>query len=208
MYPQLDSCLVVPSFLPTDDLIASINKAMAFISTSFSSRYPLTNNQLRTSSNLRNQATIQDGEGHMARQCTEPKRPKNSEWFKEKILLAQALKTDDLDAFDSDCDEAPSASALLMAKLSAYDLDILSEYSEQPIFVDDLNIEITSDSNVISYEQYMKQNENEVVQDTTSSKQQDAMIRFLSLGWHLEEMHVTWAHLEKKQTRLRTGDIK
>ncbi|GKC28235.1 hypothetical protein Tco_1035529, partial [Tanacetum coccineum] len=24
------------------------------------------------------------------------------------------------------------------------------------------------------------------------------------LGWHLEEIYVTWAHLEKKQTRLRT----
>ncbi|GKE00370.1 hypothetical protein Tco_1388353 [Tanacetum coccineum] len=27
-------------------------------------------------------------------------------------------------------------------------------------------------------------------------------LRFLKLGWHLEEIHVTWAHLEKKQTRL------
>ncbi|GJZ07221.1 hypothetical protein Tco_0541014 [Tanacetum coccineum] len=27
---------------------------------------------------------------------------------------------------------------------------------------------------------------------------------FLALGWHLEEIHVTWAHLKKKQTRLRT----
>ncbi|GKE73152.1 hypothetical protein Tco_1535193 [Tanacetum coccineum] len=26
---------------------------------------------------------------------------------------------------------------------------------------------------------------------------------FLALGWHLEEIQVTWAHLEKKQTRLR-----
>nr|GEY11268.1 hypothetical protein [Tanacetum cinerariifolium]GEY11274.1 hypothetical protein [Tanacetum cinerariifolium]GEY19066.1 hypothetical protein [Tanacetum cinerariifolium] len=26
---------------------------------------------------------------------------------------------------------------------------------------------------------------------------------FLVLGWHLEELHVTWAHFEKKQTRLR-----
>ncbi|GJY19192.1 hypothetical protein Tco_0390683 [Tanacetum coccineum] len=26
---------------------------------------------------------------------------------------------------------------------------------------------------------------------------------FLALRWHLEEIHVTWAHLEKKQTRLR-----
>ncbi|GJY76068.1 hypothetical protein Tco_0481184 [Tanacetum coccineum] len=28
--------------------------------------------------------------------------------------------------------------------------------------------------------------------------------RFLALGWLLEEIHVTWAHLEKKRTRLRT----
>ncbi|GJS12745.1 hypothetical protein Tco_0407217 [Tanacetum coccineum] len=27
---------------------------------------------------------------------------------------------------------------------------------------------------------------------------------FLALGWHLEEIHMTWAHLEKKRTRLRT----
>ncbi|GJX24914.1 hypothetical protein Tco_0231210 [Tanacetum coccineum] len=27
---------------------------------------------------------------------------------------------------------------------------------------------------------------------------------FLALGWHLKEIHVTLAHLEKKQTRLRT----
>ncbi|GJT75832.1 hypothetical protein Tco_1042557 [Tanacetum coccineum] len=25
---------------------------------------------------------------------------------------------------------------------------------------------------------------------------------FLALGWHLEEIHVIWAHLEKKRTRL------
>ncbi|GKC11267.1 hypothetical protein Tco_1008049 [Tanacetum coccineum] len=28
--------------------------------------------------------------------------------------------------------------------------------------------------------------------------------QILTLGWHLEEIHVTWAHLEKKRTRLRT----
>ncbi|GJV63934.1 zinc finger, CCHC-type containing protein [Tanacetum coccineum] len=27
--------------------------------------------------------------------------------------------------------------------------------------------------------------------------------RHLALGWHLEEIHVSWAHLEKKRTRLR-----
>ncbi|GJR04345.1 putative reverse transcriptase domain-containing protein [Tanacetum coccineum] len=33
-------------------------------------------------------------------------------------------------------------------------------------------------------------------------QQEDSM--FLALGWHLEEIHMTWAHSEKKRTRLRT----
>nr|GEZ90022.1 retrovirus-related Pol polyprotein from transposon TNT 1-94 [Tanacetum cinerariifolium] len=38
------------------------------------------------------------GEGHMARQCTQPKRPRNSAWFKEKMLLesGQILDEDQL----------------------------------------------------------------------------------------------------------------
>ncbi|GJZ53458.1 hypothetical protein Tco_0608343, partial [Tanacetum coccineum] len=44
-----------------DDPIACLNKAMAFMTAVASLRFPSTNNQLRTSSNLRNQATIQDG---------------------------------------------------------------------------------------------------------------------------------------------------
>ncbi|GKD06120.1 hypothetical protein Tco_1181094 [Tanacetum coccineum] len=64
----------------------------------------------------------------------------------QELTTTAIFETNDLDAFDSDCDEAPSASAVLMAKLSTYDSDVLSE------------------------------TENEVVQDTTSSTQQDAMI--------------------------------
>ncbi|GKD41156.1 zf-CCHC domain-containing protein [Tanacetum coccineum] len=30
------------------------------------------------------------GEGHMARQCTQPKRPRNSTWCKEKLMLVEA----------------------------------------------------------------------------------------------------------------------
>ncbi|GKB78839.1 hypothetical protein Tco_0945734 [Tanacetum coccineum] len=54
-------CLAVPVFTQGDYLIVCLNKAMAFLSVVVASRYPSTNNQLRTSSNLRNQATIQDG---------------------------------------------------------------------------------------------------------------------------------------------------
>ncbi|GKD65719.1 retrovirus-related pol polyprotein from transposon TNT 1-94, partial [Tanacetum coccineum] len=32
-------------------------------------------------------------EGNMARQCTKPKRPRNLTWFKEKAMLAEALKS-------------------------------------------------------------------------------------------------------------------
>ncbi|GJX25107.1 retrovirus-related pol polyprotein from transposon TNT 1-94 [Tanacetum coccineum] len=109
---------------------------MDFLMVVASSRFPSTNNQLRTSSNLRNQDTIQDGrvtvqqvqgrqgqrysstgyksnatssrgnnasgqarvvkcyncqgEGHMARQCTQPKRPRNAAWYKDKAMLAEA----------------------------------------------------------------------------------------------------------------------
>ncbi|GJZ20912.1 hypothetical protein Tco_0557951 [Tanacetum coccineum] len=53
---------VVPIFLLTDDPIASLYKVMIFLSFAYSSRYPPTNNQLRTSSNPRTQATIQNGQ--------------------------------------------------------------------------------------------------------------------------------------------------
>ncbi|GKB70298.1 hypothetical protein Tco_0931710 [Tanacetum coccineum] len=53
-------CFVVLVFTQGDDLIACLNKAMDFLTVVASSRFPSTNNQLRTSFNPRNQATIQD----------------------------------------------------------------------------------------------------------------------------------------------------
>ncbi|GJU10622.1 retrovirus-related pol polyprotein from transposon TNT 1-94 [Tanacetum coccineum] len=61
--PLVDSSFAVPVFSPRDDPIACLNKAMAFLTVVASSRFPSTNNQLKTSSNPRNQATIQDGRG-------------------------------------------------------------------------------------------------------------------------------------------------
>ncbi|GJV67086.1 hypothetical protein Tco_1482595 [Tanacetum coccineum] len=157
---KLDSGLVVPSFNPNDDPIANLNKPMAF--------------------------------------CTKLKRPENSTWFKEKLLLSEALEsgayldpeqlaflannrytflpaqasqeiqtqaafqTDDLDAFDSNCDDVPSAKAVLMANLSSYDSDVLSE---GPFH--DTNIE------------HARKTETSVVQSTSSSAQQDALLMFV-----------------------------
>ncbi|GJV05634.1 hypothetical protein Tco_1343290 [Tanacetum coccineum] len=60
-FPQIDSGLIVLTVLPGDDPITCMNKAMAFLLDLFTPSYPSTNNQLRSSSNLRNQATVQDG---------------------------------------------------------------------------------------------------------------------------------------------------
>ncbi|GKC64172.1 hypothetical protein Tco_1096770, partial [Tanacetum coccineum] len=196
---QLDSGLS-----PTDNLIENLTNTLALLTQSYKTYLPQTNNQLRTSSNPRNRATVQDGRvivqnvqgrqnrgqgnnargagaagyggvqnrvgnanpgqarqtkcyncngiGHIARNFTQPKRPQNSEYFKDKMLLMQAqengvaldeeqllflaggqdnvvdeppvqdlalnvdnvFQADDLDAFDSDVDEAPTAQTMLM----------------------------------------------------------------------------------------------
>ncbi|GJS42636.1 hypothetical protein Tco_0567679 [Tanacetum coccineum] len=167
-FHQPESNLAVLSFQQREDPIDCINKAMAVLSV-VASRFPSTNNQLRTSSNPRNQATIQDGEGHMARQCTQPKRRRDAVWFKEKTITHNAtFQTDDLDVYDSDCDDISFAKAVLMENLSSCDSDVLSEvpytetyqndlinevvqemqYFEQPPIYDSLDNEITSDSNI------------------------------------------------------------
>ncbi|GJU73413.1 hypothetical protein Tco_1264818 [Tanacetum coccineum] len=122
---QLDSGFIVPSFLPTDDPIASLNKAMMLLSTAFNSRFPPTNNQLRTLSNPRTQATIQDGRVTV-----------------QNLHTTLIFKVDHVDAFDSDCSEAPTTIAIFMARLSpagsvngdvvgpTYDSDILSKSLE------------------------------------------------------------------------------
>ncbi|GKG52276.1 integrase, catalytic region, zinc finger, CCHC-type containing protein, partial [Tanacetum coccineum] len=33
------------------------------------------------------------GEGHIARQCTQPKRPRNAAWYKDKAMLVEAQET-------------------------------------------------------------------------------------------------------------------
>nr|GFB41835.1 hypothetical protein [Tanacetum cinerariifolium] len=56
-----DTGLVVPVFQKGDDHIDAINHMMSFLTSIITSRYPSTNNQLRTSSNPRQQATINNG---------------------------------------------------------------------------------------------------------------------------------------------------
>ncbi|GJZ83986.1 hypothetical protein Tco_0649159 [Tanacetum coccineum] len=110
-----------------------------------------------------------------------------------------AILADTGDKVDSspDCDEVPTAQASFMANFSNHNLDVISEVPtyntnhdnhvfeqnvqemqdyEQQAFVDDSNDEFTSESNMISYEQYLKENESQVVHNTPSPANQDSMI--------------------------------
>ncbi|GKA28807.1 hypothetical protein Tco_0715052 [Tanacetum coccineum] len=152
--PQLDSGLAVPMFQQGEDPIECINKAMSFLFV-VASRFPPSNNQLRTSSNPRNQATIQYGrvtiqqvqERHHQsyagignkRIATTSKGNVAVGLTREKLMLAEAQEAGQiLDeeqlAFlaDPDCDDLSSAKEILMDNLSSYDLEVISEvpYSE------------------------------------------------------------------------------
>ncbi|GKA07317.1 hypothetical protein Tco_0686541 [Tanacetum coccineum] len=113
-----------------------------------------------------------------------------------KIIYNVAFQTDDLDAYDSDCDDISFAKAILMANLSSYASNVISEVPQHDTYQNDMlnqsvqethnfqqslidyvpDNEITSDSNIISYEQYLQQTQNTIVQDSNSSAQQDSMI--------------------------------
>ncbi|GJW72392.1 hypothetical protein Tco_0129309 [Tanacetum coccineum] len=136
-FPQIDYGLAVPVFKQGDNPIDAINKMMSFMSTVVTSRFPSTNNQLRNSSNPRQQATIHDGR----KSC-------HTERFSYTTM--QTYQADDLDAYDSDCDEISTAKAVLMANLSSYGSDVLSEEKES----------LTTTLNVLKNESKEKESKN------------------------------------------------
>ncbi|GJR49594.1 retrovirus-related pol polyprotein from transposon TNT 1-94 [Tanacetum coccineum] len=244
---QLDSGLS-----PMDNLIENLTNTLALLTQSYKTYLPQTNNQLITSSNPRNQDTVQDGrvviqnvqgrqnrgQGNNARGAGTTgyggaqNRVGNANPGQATQLLFLAsghdnvvdedvdeqlvqdltlnvdnvFQADDYDAFDSDVDEAPTAQTMFMANLSSadpvydeagpsYDSDILSEVHDhdqyqdavcehheehemhddvQPNYVVDSHADYTSDSNMIPYDQYVKDNAVPVVQSNVSSVPNDA----------------------------------
>ncbi|GKA05192.1 hypothetical protein Tco_0684312 [Tanacetum coccineum] len=83
------------------------------------------------------------------------------------------FQADDCDAFDSDVDEAPTAQTMFIANLSSADL-VYDEADVQPNYVVDSHVDYTSDSNMIPYDQYVKDNAVPVVQSNVSSIPNDA----------------------------------
>ncbi|GJW53691.1 retrovirus-related pol polyprotein from transposon TNT 1-94 [Tanacetum coccineum] len=123
---QEKECLLVPVFSQGDDPIACLNKAMAFLTTVASLRFPSTNNQLRTSFNPRNQATILDGRGN-ATSSGGNNTGGQARVMKCYNFQGEGHMTEDINAYDSDCDDVFNAKAVLMANLFNYGSDIISK---------------------------------------------------------------------------------
>ncbi|GJQ92406.1 hypothetical protein Tco_0003545 [Tanacetum coccineum] len=259
-FSQLYLGLTIPVFKQGDDPIDAINHMMSFLSAVVTSRYPTTNNQLRNSSNPRQQATINDGrvtlqpvQGRQISFATGTTRKRDDSWFKDKVLLVQAqangqilheeelafladpgtaegqatqtvithnaaYQADDLDAYDSDCDELNTAKVALMANLSHYGSDALAEVhnpdnvdnnminqgvqvipsSEQSNVVNHSETEITSDSNIIPYSQYVTESQQAAVQNSNSSTQQDALILSVIEQLKTQVINCTKINLDNK----------
>nr|GFB83525.1 hypothetical protein [Tanacetum cinerariifolium] len=107
--------LVVSVFQKGDDPIDAINHMMSFLTFVVASRQnymstgssrPFTSSSGGISGKQRVIVCYNcKGEGHMSKQCTKPKRKRDAEWFKDKVLLVQAqangqvLQAEELDFF-------------------------------------------------------------------------------------------------------------
>ncbi|GKC24567.1 hypothetical protein Tco_1026717 [Tanacetum coccineum] len=127
-------------------------------------------------------------------------------------------QADDLNAYDSDCDELNTAKITLMANLSQYGSDVLAKVhntdhldnnminhdvqeslsSEQSSVVNQSKTEITSDSNIIPYSQYVKETQQAAVQNSNSSAQQDALILSVIEQLKSQVVNCTMINLENK----------
>ncbi|GKD61984.1 hypothetical protein Tco_1299493 [Tanacetum coccineum] len=214
-----------PLALKDDDPIDAINYMMSFLTVVVTSRYPTTNNQLRNLSNPRQQATINDG-----RVTLKPIQERQTS-FATGITRTYTLGasgsnsgkqrtviSDDLDAYDSDCDEINTAKVALTANLSHYGSDALAEVNnhdnvnnkminqavqampsfEQSNVVNHSETEITRDRNIIHYSQYVIESQEAVVQNSNSSAQQDALILYVIEQLKTQVVNCTKINLDNK----------
>ncbi|GJR16740.1 hypothetical protein Tco_0965267, partial [Tanacetum coccineum] len=153
----------------------AINHMMSFLTAVVTSRYPTTNNQLRNSSNPRQQATINNGRVTLqpiqGRQTSFAMAQAHGQILNEEELafLADpdisegqstqtvithnaAFQANDLDAYDSDCDELNFAKVALMANLSHYSSDALVELKTQVANCTKTNLENKSVSDTLTAE--------------------------------------------------------
>nr|GEW86477.1 hypothetical protein [Tanacetum cinerariifolium] len=146
----------------TDNLIENLTYTLALLTQSYKTFLPQINNQLRTSSNTRNQATVLDGRVMVQNV---------QDYYKDKMLLMQAQENgvalDEeqlLFLADPVNDEAgPSYDSDILSEVYDHDhyQDAACEHHEEHAMhanvqlnhVVDLHADYTSDSNMIPYDQ-------------------------------------------------------
>ncbi|GJZ39787.1 hypothetical protein Tco_0586350 [Tanacetum coccineum] len=188
-FPQIDSSLAVPVFKQGDDPIDAINKIMPFMSTVITSCFLTTKNQLRNSSNPRQQVTIHDGkvtvqpiQGRKFICCWSHAQGSG------KVLNEEELE------FLADPGVA-EAKAVLMANLSSYGSDVLSEYllEKQNVAVQDINSSAQQDAMILSM---FEQLSNQVTNCNKVNK--DNLIANESLSAELERYKERFVDFEKE----------
>ncbi|GKF30441.1 retrovirus-related pol polyprotein from transposon TNT 1-94, partial [Tanacetum coccineum] len=119
--------------------------------------------------------------------------PRIAEGQATQIVITHniAYQADDLDAYDSNCDELNIAKVALIVNLSHYGSDVLTEVhnpdnmdnnminqdvqarpsSKKSSVVNHSDAEITSDSNIIPYSLYVHETQQAAVQNSNSSTQ-------------------------------------
>ncbi|GJV55413.1 hypothetical protein Tco_1456418 [Tanacetum coccineum] len=206
-FSQQESGLIVTVFQKGDDLIDAINHMMSFLTAVVTSRYHTTNNQLRNSSNPRQQATINNGRdkvllvqaqtsGQILHEeeltfLADPGIPE-AQATQTVITHNAAYQADDLDAYDSDCDELNTAKVALMANLSHYGSDALSEVHNHGNVNNDMTNQVmqampsSGQSNVVA------------IQKSNSSAQQDDLILSVIEQLKTQVVHCTKTNLKNK----------
>ncbi|GJS60159.1 hypothetical protein Tco_0654943 [Tanacetum coccineum] len=220
-----------------DDPINDINHVMSFLSAVVTSRYPTTNNQLRNSSNTKQQATINDGRvtvqpvqgrpisyvAGTTRTFTPGASGSNSR--KQRIVTSQAsgqilheeelafladlgipegqatqtvithnvaYQDDDLDAYDSDCDELNTTKVALMANLSHYGSDALAEVHNHD------NVNNNMINQAVQVMPSSEQSNVPTIQNSNSSTQLDALILSMIEQLKTQVVNYTKINLENK----------
>nr|GEV86165.1 hypothetical protein [Tanacetum cinerariifolium] len=118
--PLVDSGFAVPIFSPGDDPIACLNKAMTFLTAVASSSTGYKSNATSSGGyNLSREARVV--------KCYNCQGVPDSQAVQTIIPNNDAFQIEDFDTYDYDCDDISNAKVILMANISNYGYDVISE---------------------------------------------------------------------------------
>nr|GEU31920.1 hypothetical protein [Tanacetum cinerariifolium] len=190
--PFVDLSFVVLVFSPKDDSTAYLNKAMAFLTAVASLRNAAWYKEKAMLAEAQEAGQMLDKEQLVF--IADPGIPAIQ--AKTIIPYNAAFQNEDVDTYDSGCDELSTTQAVLMSNISNYGSEVISEVPHSKTYLNDVNSqsvhalqnfeqslvmnfinnEIPSDSNIILYSQYLQETQHATIQDTNLQAQQDSMI--------------------------------